>query len=55
MLISSLCRSEHSAQNEQRQRRKDEQAASKPWKLQYFDKLENDPECAFPELLGFTS
>ncbi|EJD43595.1 Oxysterol-binding protein [Auricularia subglabra TFB-10046 SS5] len=36
-------------ENDQRQRRRDEQAAGTPWKLKYFDKLDNDPEY---EILG---
>jgi hypothetical protein len=31
-------------ENEQRQRRRDEQAAGKPWELRYFVHVENDPE-----------
>lgn len=36
-------------ENDQRQRRRDEQAAGKSWDLLYFDKVENDPEY---EILG---
>lgn len=36
-------------ENEQRQRRRDEQAAGTTWQLKYFDKVDNDPEY---EILG---
>ena len=36
-LIDSL------AQNEQRQRRKDEAAAGQPWQLKYFEHVDSDP------------
>lgn len=31
------------AQNEQRQRRKDEAAAGQPWQLKYFEHVDSDP------------
>lgn len=33
-------------ENEQRQRRRDEQAAGEKWKLRHFDHIDNDEECA---------
>jgi oxysterol-binding protein-related protein 9/10/11 len=32
-------------ENEQRQRRKDEQAAGSPWQLKHFVHVDNDPTC----------
>jgi len=34
-----------SKQNDQRQRRRDEAAASKTWELKHFRYIENDPVC----------
>lgn len=35
-------------ENEQRQRRKDEQAAGTKWDLKHFEHIESDPTCEYP-------
>ena len=35
-------------QNDQRQRRRDEQAAGTRWQLKHFEHIESDPVCEFP-------
>ena len=42
-------------QNEQRQRRKDEQAEGTTWQLKHFEHVDNDPTCAFASYVFFFS